>query len=291
MDQETGVDNRAPLLLKKKRRDKLTQESPHLAAEWINAKNDRSIDSISGGSHYKAWWQCSKCENQWKASVTNRRHGTGCPKCSGRHGTSLVKKSPHLAKEWMVNRNGRVLETITTGSGYKAWWKCSKCTHQWQATVNSRNQGRGCRPCGNASKTKQPYIIDAYKNLVQEWVSEKNDRLLEKITAGSQHKVWWECGTCSHQWKTTVASRTVGSGCPKCAGRHGISVVEHFPHLTSEWMLEKNGRNIQTITAGSVYKAWWKCIKCENQWKAKVEKRTKGSGCPKCSAGQISFSF
>ena len=272
-------------------RQKLTQESPYLVQEWMTEKNDRPIDGITGGSNYKAWWKCKTCDHQWKAMVTNRSNGTGCPKCSGRHGTFLLEKSPHLAKEWMTQKNDRPIEGITAGSGYHAWWKCKKCSHEWQAAVNSRDKGRGCKLCGNASKKKQPYIIHEYEDIAQEWITEKNGRLLEKITAGSQHKAWWKCKTCEHQWQTTVSSRTNGCGCPKCAGRHGISLLENFPHLAKEWMTEKNNKPLERVTAGSVYKAWWKCSTCDNKWRAMVEKRTKGSGCPKCNGRQRSFSF
>lgn len=272
-------------------REKLTETFPHLVPEWITEKNEREIDGITRYSNYKAWWKCKMCDHQWKAMVFNRSKGTGCPKCSGRHGILLLEKSPHLAKEWMTQKNNRQIKGITAGSGYKAWWQCKTCDHQWQAAVNSRDRGRGCRICGNASKKKQPYIIHEYEDLAKEWVAEKNGWLLEKITAGSQHKAWWKCKTCDHQWLTTVLSRTNGSGCPKCAGRHGISILEHFPNLSKEWIAEKNNRSLETVTAGSVYKAWWKCSTCDNQWRAKVEKRTKGSGCPKCKGKQRSFSF
>lgn len=223
--------------------------------------------------------------------VTNRSKGTGCPKCAGRHGIFLLDNSPHLAKEWMTEKNDRKIEEITAGSGYKAWWKCETCEHQWKAPVNDRSRGRGCKLCGNASKKKQPYIIHEYEDLAKEWIIEKNVRLLEKITAGSQHKAWWKCKTCDHQWQATVSSRKNGSGCPKCAGRHGISLLEQFPDLAKEWMIEKNRRSIQKVTAGSDYPAWWKCSACDHQWRTRVGKRTKGSGCPKCNGRQRSFSF
>ena len=50
-------------------RQKLTQESPYLVQEWMTEKNDRTIDGITGGSNYKAWWKCKTCDHQWKAMV------------------------------------------------------------------------------------------------------------------------------------------------------------------------------------------------------------------------------
>jgi len=37
------------------------------------------------------------------------------------------------------------------------------------------------------------------------------------VTAISIKKVWWLCAK-GHEWKTTVSSRSRGSGCPRCSG-------------------------------------------------------------------------
>ena len=36
----------------------------------------------------------------------------------------------------------------------KVWWKCPKCAHEWQATVSSRFNGRGCPNCRNIKRKK-----------------------------------------------------------------------------------------------------------------------------------------
>ena len=146
---------------------KITEQFPEISAEWLTEKNHISIEQITAGSQHKVWWECSTCSHHWKASVANRCHGTGCPKCSGRHGTPLLKKAPHLAKEWIKEKNNKPIEEITSGSGYKAWWQCKTCSHQWQAHVQARVKGNGCRPCGNASKKKQPLLIHDYKTLCE----------------------------------------------------------------------------------------------------------------------------
>ena len=117
-------------MVQTKIRIKLTEAYPGVADEWLTRKNDKPIEQITAGSQYKAWWECTKCTHQWIASVTNRCHGTGCPKCAGRHGTPLLQKAPHLAREWVTKKNNKPIEEITSGSGYKAWWKCKTCSNQ-----------------------------------------------------------------------------------------------------------------------------------------------------------------
>jgi len=104
----------------KKLRQKLTNEAPHLEKEWMTEQIDRPIEEITAGSHYKAWWQCKACANQWQAIARDRIRGSGCPKCAGKHGIPLSKKSPHLTKEWMTEKNEKPIDKITAGSHYKA---------------------------------------------------------------------------------------------------------------------------------------------------------------------------
>ena len=38
--------------------------------------------------------------------------------------------------------------------------------------------------------------------------------------AGSDHKAWWKCATCGHEWETSIGHRTGGkkpTSCPICA--------------------------------------------------------------------------
>lgn len=57
--------------------------------------------------------------------------------------------------------------------------------------------------------------------LAAEWDRGRNHGLdLAAINPKSTHKVWWRCGTCDHEWKAAVASRTyAGTGCPACGLR------------------------------------------------------------------------
>ncbi|NRA89606.1 MAG: zinc-ribbon domain-containing protein [Simkaniaceae bacterium] len=214
-------------------RKKLIEENPQLANEWITEKNDRPIEEITAGARYKAWWHCKKCSHNWECPVNARTKGSGCPKCAGRFEICVIDKSPHLAKEWIEEKNDKLIGHMTSGSGYLAWWECSKCTHQWQAIVAKRSKGSGCRPCSYLKKRKRPYIIDAYPDLSEEWMVEKNDRDIEEITAGSVYKAFWKCKTCENEWLAGVQSRVLGTGCPKCAGQHGTPLLEHSPHLAS----------------------------------------------------------
>ena len=64
--------------------------------------------------------------------------------------------SPDLAKEWNYNRNHNIdIESVMPGSKQKVWWICEK-GHEWQATLISRNGGRGCPICNKERSTSFP---------------------------------------------------------------------------------------------------------------------------------------
>ena len=59
-------------------------------------------------------------------------------------------------------------------------------------------------------------LASVHPELIPEW-SEKNLPLTpDKITFGSNKRVWWK-GACGHEWETSVKARSKGEKCPICA--------------------------------------------------------------------------
>jgi len=102
-------------------------------------------------------------------------------------------------------------------SNKKAWWKCKK-GHEWQATINSRNNGIGCPYC--AGKKVLPGYNDlatTNPELALEWHPNRNESLSPTmVTSGSHKKVWWKCNK-GHEWQATIDKRNRGNRCPVCA--------------------------------------------------------------------------
>ena len=62
---------------------RLFDKRPDLVKEWDYEKNKPlTPKDVSFGSSRKVWWKCSKCGNEWMATIFNRSYGTGCPKCN-----------------------------------------------------------------------------------------------------------------------------------------------------------------------------------------------------------------
>ena len=127
---------------------------PHLVKEWHPTKNgDLSPDDFTHGSNKKAWWLCTKGHSFEQAikGRTNRKQTRGCPYCAGKKTSeenNLLFLFPEIAKEWHPTKNGELTpKTITSKSGKKVWWLCSK-KHHWEAVVKNRTQNKtGCPYC------------------------------------------------------------------------------------------------------------------------------------------------
>ncbi|ROR28511.1 putative zinc ribbon protein [Mobilisporobacter senegalensis] len=209
----------------------------------------------------------------------------------------------YLLEEWDSLKNGELDEKISYGSERKVHWNCNK-GHSWIASVNSRTSTlSGCPYCSGRFPVKgETDLATTHKNLVQEWLKEKNGTATPfNVKASSHAKVWWKCKKCGHEWKALISSRTRGCGCPEC-GKKAISksrsipnvdnlLINKYPQLTKEWHFIKNGElTPETVSSGSHRKVWWQCDK-GHEWETSIANRTKGRGCPYCSNKIIQAGF
>lgn len=212
---------------------------------------------------------------------------------------SIIAKLPNIAKQWDYEKNGRIKpEYIRVGANQKFWWKCER-GHSWEAPVYGRANGNMCPCCsGKVLVVGENDLLSRNPTLASEWNEEKNGDLTpEMITFRNGRKVWWKCKDCGHEWKTSVAHRSEGEGCPICGRRKSDksrsksflkkngSFIDVKSELLKEWDFEKNGSvSPYDITANNGGKYWWRCSKCGHSWQAIVANRTsKGSGCPECA--------
>lgn len=262
-----------------------------LAKEWHPTKNGKKLPGqYSAGSNSQPWWVCSKCGYEWKALISNRSRGQGCPRCAGKvvlEEDSLAAKFPELAAQWHPTLNGELKPTkVLPGSGIPVYWLC-KNGHHWQAAVSVRAlQKHGCPYCTN--KQVWPGFNDlAFKHpeLVPEW-DESNPLSPNQVLAGSTKDYIWKCSK-GHVWKASAYQRTHSKGCPYCMGRRVLAgfndLATTHPELAKEWDYEENKLLPQQVTAGSNKKVSWICSKCGGKWRAIVWPRRDGRGCPYCA--------
>ena len=202
---------------------------------------------------------------------------------------SLLFLNLQIANEWNYKKNGKITpENVSANSKKKVWWKCN-IGHEWQASIASRNGGRGCPYCSSRK------ILSGYNDLLtinpmlsEEWNYDKNIELTpQDVMPNSKTKVWWKCNN-GHEWQASIASRHGGgNGCPYCSGRKVLSGYNDLqtlnPTLANDWDYESNFQLTPLeIRPNSRKKLWWKCDR-GHKWQATANDRNHGSGCPYCA--------
>ena len=269
---------------------------PEIAKEFDTNKNgDMSPSELFAKSGKKVWWICNK-GHSWQASVISRTNlKAGCPFCAGQRpipGENDLKiLRPDLAAEWHPDKNRNFTPSdCTISSGRKIWWRCKE-GHEWQAVISTRTgkDNCGCPYCaGRYAISGVNDLATLNPELVKEWNYKKNESLLcSEVKIASNKRVWWICEK-GHEWQAAISGRTKenGTGCPYCLGYLAIpgetDLATINPELVLEWNAKKNKRHdITKITAHSSKKVWWICEK-GHEWRAAVNTRSYGSGCPFC---------
>ena len=272
----------------------LATRNPELAAQWdYDANAPLTPDQVMPHTDKSVFWICEK-GHHWKAHISSRSTGTGCPICAnmkiipGLNDFATLR--PDLMKEWDYAKNGDVSpQQLSEKTDKKVWW-CCKLGHEWQASLKFRARGKvGCPICANnAILTGFNDLATTYPNLAAQWDQKKNGDLTpQQVTSGSDKKVWWICDK-GHEWMTSVMNRTRrGDGCPYCSNRKVLAGFNDLatiaPGIAAQWHPSRNGSlTPQDVGAGSMRNVWWQCP-LGHEWEAAISKRVlRQDKCPYC---------
>ena len=130
-----------------------------LLKDWDYSMNKMLPSEVTSNANIYVYWKCHKCGYRWKAKLSNRSNGKGCPCCSNKVVApginDLTTTHPELAKEWHPTRNGTLKPSdVTYGMGKKIWWLCP-AGHEYQATLLHRSAkiGTNCPICNSGRQT------------------------------------------------------------------------------------------------------------------------------------------
>lgn len=129
----------------------LATKNPELAKEWHPTKNGELTPyNVSSGCGKIVWWQCDE-EHEWETTIASRNYGNhSCPFCAEFYPSkehNFLVDHPDCAKEWDYNKNKGKPEDYLSGSEVRVWWKCSKCSNEWNTRIADRHRGCNCPRC------------------------------------------------------------------------------------------------------------------------------------------------
>lgn len=217
-----------------------------------------------------------------------------CPKC----GQIKRNKTKTKNTEWFINKASKIhnnkyqyTNTKYIHSDIKVSIICP-IHGKFEQNPGSHLTGRGCNKCAiefskkNKSLSNEQFILKANK-------IHDNKYNYSKINYINNHtKITIICPI-HGDFKQHPGNHLLGSICPKCriitiksklsTCTNNKNLLNLYPEICKEWS-NKNKLKPQTYYSQSNYKVWWKCLKCNFEYKAKIYHRTKlNSSCPKCN--------
>ena len=195
-----------------------------LSREWCSKGNGGVLpEAVALKSNKKYVWRClcNPIHPAYQATPQKRSvGGTGCPECakearrSQMKRGSLIEEHPELAAQWDHELKVRALQTVTSGSQYKAFWICPESTchhlHRWKAKVcNRTGRGTGCPFCSGLVCCPCNSVAGKVPELLREWNWAINHTLgLDpyKISPGSQKTAWWHIAK-KGSWQQVVKQK------------------------------------------------------------------------------------
>ena len=266
---------------------------PEISKLWDYELNSINPSDIFPKSRKKIHWVCKK-GHKWVAYAYNVVNNNGnCPICSGKKLAKGINDlesaaSRELLAEWSYNLNKIGPDQITAHNNRKCWWECCKCGKKWETSPYKRvTRGDGCPFCGG----KRPIIgkndLATMFPEIEIWWSSNNEKCAKDYNMYSHKKVMFCCPTCKKVFERAIADQVERTTCPFCTGKKVIpgetDLASKQKELVSEWNYEKNRDLPNNYHEYSNKKVWWKCQNCGYEWRASINNRSQGKGCPKCS--------
>jgi hypothetical protein len=187
--------------------------------------------------------------------------------------------------ELAAQADGWDASTVTAGSDKRRAWKCHD-GHTWKAVVGSRARGSGCPVCANQLVMVG---VNDLATLDPELAAEAHGWNPNTLSQWSNRKMTWQCKH-GHIWKTQVATRSKGNGCPICSGQIVLAGFNDLQTTNPQLAAEANNWDPTTLANKSGKKVGWKCS-LGHEWNATVAHRSNGTGCPVCASREILIGF
>jgi hypothetical protein len=235
--------------------------------------------TVTAHSSREEEWICNN-GHIWKAIISNRSSGTGCPYCSGKipilGESDLATTNPELISEI----DGWDPRVVRKGSNKSVPWKC-KFGHKWTAVIYERaTEGTGCPVCKNQrTDTGVNDLSTTHPIISREAVGWEP----KQVNAGSHKRVKWKCAL-GHEWTAAIINRTrENQGCPTCANRIVLTGFNDLKTVYPEHSVLADGWDPAQILAGSHSRKKWKC-QLGHTWSATIDSKVNNIFlCPFCS--------
>ena len=273
--------------------------NPTIALEWNYEKNHNiTPKSITANNSRKVWWKCQTCGFEWQAIVSDRNRGTGCPNCKKKYHTSLPEQIlfwylaqyfDDVQKQYKITIQSKPVEidifipSLNLAIEYDG--------NRWHKDISNDLNKNAILGKNNIDiiRIREPKLPDLNDNCTVIIISKTDKQYLymeDVLTCLSayinhSYNLNWQPNINIFNHIATIKSSYITS-------KEEKSLACLYPELVPEWDLVENGNlSPAQITAHNDHKANWKCTVCGGKWKATINDRTSGHGCPYCAGLRV----
>ena len=210
---------------------------------------------------------------------------------------ALLKNRPDLFNEWCFEKNDEIgldIYKITKGSEKTAYWKCSKCTSEYEMIINIRFYNKKCPYCSNRKVNYTNSVASIRPDLAKQWHPILNGELTpHDVAIGSSTQVWWQCDK-GHEWSARASDRNKYESrcCTICVNKKVLKgyndLFTTHPETASLLLNKEDGIK---YTYGSKQRVNWKCLTCDEIIMDKSIDKVVSTGlsCPNCTSTSMRY--
>lgn len=118
--------------------------------------------------------RCRTCAQKESAKLVGKKSGETKRRLAATKTHNLAVSFPEIAAEWHPILNGKLRPSdFAPRSGWRAWWLCGTCRHEWSATIAQRTFSDTWCPICCASKGEREVrkALDSFGAVYTEQVS------------------------------------------------------------------------------------------------------------------------
>lgn len=262
---------------------------PHIAKEWNYKKNkEKKPYEYTAKAGVKVWWKCEK-GHEWKALISNRSRGDGCPQCNAGIRTSFPEQAIYYYLKMTypdaINRyigelsNKKELDifipSLRIGIEYDGsiWHESEKALDKEVKKYNEcKKYGifliRIKEQKGRVKDSSCDVLIRMDNNFNNESYLKLFRELDKYLDVLDEINIERDRIRIQENYRTEIKNNSMGA---------------KYADLVKEWDTKKNGMlTPYMFSEHSGERVWWICNN-NHSWQAAISLRTRGSGCPFCS--------
>ena len=281
---------------------------PKLMKEWddeVNSAYGIFPQRLGSQSNTYAYWRC-QYGHQWKAKISNRYHGRGCPECSKYLRTSFPEQAvyfcikrifPDAVNSYKIVFDSSMeldvyIPSLKTAIEYDgvAWHREETFDREKRKYSICQAEGiRLYRLKENAEHADVQGVADViivvprvFSGTLEGYqaLDEAIKKLLLKMVPDR-----------AENYDVNTKRDRIAIYESFLTAQKRSSLEKEYPSLAAQWHPEKNGTlKPSMVLSHSNYKAWW-IGDCGHEWITPVAVRTRGNGCPYCSGKTVLKGF